>query len=148
MFGGKKTSSNSTIDSLIGASARIEGNLKFQGGLRIDGHIVGNVIADESQPSMLIISEQARIDGEVHATHLVVNGLINGPVYARELLELQPKARVVGNVQYTALEMHHGAIVQGTLSHAEDISRPPNLKLAASAPETTAKTGSASGKGN
>jgi cytoskeletal protein CcmA (bactofilin family) len=83
----------STIDSLIGSTTRIEGDLHFKGGLRIDGHIRGNVIADTESLSMLVISEQAVIDGEVRAAHIVVNGVINGPVFSTELLELQPKAK-------------------------------------------------------
>lgn len=130
MFG-KKSGTKNTIDSLIGASTRIEGDILFQGGLRIDGHVQGSILAADDQPSMLVISEQARVDGEIHAAHLVVNGTINGPVFASELLELQPKARVTGNVRYKALEMHHGAIVDGTLTHSEESIR-PGLKLAVS----------------
>lgn len=126
MFGSK---SKSTIDSLIGLSTRIEGDLHFKGGLRIDGHVRGNVIADPSLASMLVISEHAVIEGEVRAAHLVVNGQINGPVYSYELLELQPKARITGDVNYKALEMHGGALVSGKLTH--DQVEEPILKLAA-----------------
>jgi len=126
MFGSK---SKSTIDSLIGLSTRIEGNLHFKGGLRIDGHVRGNVIADPSLASMLVISEHAVIEGEVRAAHLVVNGQINGPVHSSELLELQPKARITGDVYYKALEMHGGALVSGKLTH--DQVEEPVLKLAA-----------------
>jgi len=120
----------STIDSLIGATTVIEGDLMFKGGLRIDGHIRGNVIADLESSSMLVISEQATIDGEVRAAHIVVNGVINGPVYSSELLELQPKAQISGDVHYKTLEMLSGAVVSGKLSH--DLAQEPVLKLAAS----------------
>ncbi|MFZ6771992.1 bactofilin family protein [Undibacterium sp. SXout7W] len=122
--------SKSTIDSLIGATTVIEGNLHFKGGLRIDGHIKGNVIADTEASSMLVISEQAKIDGEVKAAHVVVNGSINGPVFSSELLELQPKARISGDVHYKTLEMMSGALVSGQLTH--DLTQEPMLKLAAS----------------
>lgn len=125
---GRKT--KSTIDSLIGISTTIEGNLLFKGGLRIDGQVKGNVVADPDQPSMLVISENARVEGEVRVAHLVVNGEIVGPVYSTELLELEPKARINGDVHYKALEMHGGALVSGKLSH--DQSGEPMLKLAMS----------------
>jgi cytoskeletal protein CcmA (bactofilin family) len=131
MFG-KKSGVNNTIDSLIGANTRIEGNILFQGGLRIDGQVVGNILASPDHPSMLVISEQARVEGEVHGGHLVVNGTVVGPLMAAEMLELQPKARVKGNVHYRALEMHQGAIVEGMLIHVDESQR-PGLKLAASA---------------
>lgn len=121
-----------TIDSLIGISTSIEGNVYFKGGLRIDGHIKGNVIAEASVSSMLVISEQARIDGEVRAGHVVVNGEINGPVYSTELIELQGKARISGDVHYKALEMMNGALVTGKLTHEQLMVVEPVLKLAAS----------------
>lgn len=119
-----------TIDSLIGIATRIEGNVLFKGGLRIDGHVKGNVIGEPVDgTSMLVISAQAKIEGEVRAAHLVVNGEIIGSVFSSELLELQPKARITGDVHYKALEMHGGALVTGKLTHAA--SDEPILKLAA-----------------
>jgi cytoskeletal protein CcmA (bactofilin family) len=126
MFGHK---AKNTIDSLIGLSTKIEGNVHFKGGLRIDGQVKGNVIADPDEPSMLVISEQAKVEGEVRVAHLVVNGEITGPVYSSELLELQPKARITGDVYYKALEMHGGALVCGKLTH--DQADEQILKLAA-----------------
>lgn len=120
----------STIDSLIGASTTIDGMVHYQGGLRIDGKVKGDVTAEAGQPSMLVISEQARIEGDVRGAHLVVNGEIIGAVYCSELLELQPKARIKGDVHYKSLEMHGGALVSGTLHHDEVAE--PVLKLASS----------------
>jgi cytoskeletal protein CcmA (bactofilin family) len=118
----------STIDSLIGASTSIEGNVHFKGGLRIDGRVKGDVIAEADEISMLVISEHARVEGQVRVAHLLVNGEVIGPVYSSELLELQPKARITGDVQYKALEMHGGAIVSGKLTHTT--TEEPLLKLA------------------
>lgn len=125
MFGRK---TKSTIDSLIGAATYITGNVHFKGGLRIDGRVKGDVIADEDETSMLVISEHARVEGEVRVAHLLVNGEIIGPVFSSELLELQPKARISGDVHYKALEMHGGAVVSGKLTH--DTIDEPILKLA------------------
>lgn len=116
MFG-KANKPNNRIDSLIGAGTSIEGNISFTGGLRIDGEVKGNVRAAEGQSGTLVVSEHARIDGEVNVSHLVVNGTINGPVHSSEFLELQPRARVTGDVEYNTVEMHLGAVVQGRLVH-------------------------------
>src|SRR5262249_44685225 len=89
MFG-KDSGGQKTIDSLIGMGTRIEWNLTFQGGLRIDGTVVGDVKALDGAQGMLVISEHARIEGSVRASHIVVSGAIVGPIYAMELLELQP----------------------------------------------------------
>jgi len=116
MFG---RNSKTEIDSLVGISARIEGNLCFTGGLRIDGEVHGNVLGGESTENVLIVSEHARIEGDVRCATLIVEGYISGDVYATELLELQPKGRIIGNVHYKKLEMHSGATVAGTLTHQE-----------------------------
>lgn len=114
MFG-RKPSPQKRIDSLIGAGTVVRGDIVFEGGLRIDGQVAGNVTATEGKPATLVVSEQARIDGKVEVSHVVINGQVHGPVAAAEHLELQPKARVVGDVAYKTLEMHVGAVVQGRL---------------------------------
>ena len=93
MFDKKKRAPQKRIDSLIGAGTTVDGDVTFTGGLRIDG--------------------------EVRVSHVVINGTVNGPVIAKDYLELQAKARVNGDVTYRALEMHVGAIVHGKLSLAE-----------------------------
>jgi cytoskeletal protein CcmA (bactofilin family) len=107
------------IDSLIGAGTIVQGNVMFAGGLRIDGAVDGKVATADNAPGTLVISEHARVDGEVKVSHVVINGSVSGPVIANDYLELQAKARVNGDVVYRALEMHVGAIVHGKLTHAE-----------------------------
>ncbi len=135
MFRKQPNKPQSRIDSLIGAGTKIEGNVSFAGGLRVDGEITGNVTAVAAQASTLVVSEQARIDGEIHVSHLVVNGAINGPIYATEFLELQSKSRVNGDVHYNTLEMQLGAIVEGRLVHRSgETNKTVELKIAASKP--------------
>jgi cytoskeletal protein CcmA (bactofilin family) len=107
------------LDSLIGAGTTLQGDILFTGGLRIDGTVNGKVATVDNQAGTLVISEQARVDGEVRVSHVVINGAVTGPVIANDYLELQAKARVQGDVSYRSLEMHVGAIVQGKLAHAE-----------------------------
>ena len=133
MFGKKANKPQNRIDSLIGAGTRIEGNVTFEGGLRVDGEIQGNVVSSGDQPSTLVLSEQARIDGEIHVSHLVVNGAINGPVHSSEFLELQDHCRVKGDVHYNTLEMHLGAVVEGRLvpsSSVTESGKTVELKIA------------------
>ena len=115
MFG--KTTKASPIDSLIGTGTTIEGNITFTGGLRIDGHVKGNVHATGNKPGTLVISELAKVEGEIHVAHVVINGTVAGPVRATEYVELLPKARVTGNVVYKSIEIHVGAIVMGQLMY-------------------------------
>ena len=100
-------------------------------GLRVDGAVVGNVIAAEGSASILVISESASITGQVLADHIIVNGTVKGPIHARHMLELQPKARIEGDVEYAALEMHQGALIAGQLRPVLGSEEKPTLKLAA-----------------
>ena len=90
----------------------------------------GNVRAEGGQPSTLVLSEQARIEGVIEVSHLVVNGTVVGPVYASEYVELQSKSRVTGDVYYKTLEMHVGAIVEGKLVHQEQLALPSPVSVA------------------
>lgn len=131
MFG-KQNKPQNRIDSLIGSTTRIEGNVFFSGGLRVDGMVRGNVAALPDQPGTLVISEHARIDGELQAAHIVVNGTVNGPLNASESLELQASSRVKGDVHYKSIEMLQGAVVEGRLvHHGSAESKGVELKLAA-----------------
>ncbi|MBI3375812.1 MAG: polymer-forming cytoskeletal protein [Betaproteobacteria bacterium] len=127
----KQSKPQNRIDSLIGATTRIEGNVFFSGGLRVDGTVRGNVCALPEQPGTLVLSEHARVEGEVQVSHLVVNGTINGPVHASESLELQANARVKGDIHYNSVEMQQGAIVEGRLVHQSGSeTKTVGLKLA------------------
>lgn len=130
MFAKKK---QPPIKSLIAQGSRIDGNITFAEGLRVDGDVVGDVRVDESQPSLLVISETATVIGAVYADHVIINGRVQGPVHARELLELQPRARIEGDIYYKALEMHQGAVVAGMLCPAVQMDEKPLLTLTANA---------------
>ena len=129
MFNKKK---QPPIKSLIAQGTRVDGNVIFHDGLRVDGEVVGDIRASTDQPSILVISELASVKGEIVADHVIINGSVKGPVNALDLLELQPKARIEGDVSYKALEMHQGATISGQLKPmAPGVEDKPTLKLAA-----------------
>ncbi|CAG4884298.1 Cytoskeletal protein CcmA (Bactofilin family) [Georgfuchsia toluolica] len=130
MFSRTAHKTQSRIDSLVGAGTKVEGNVVFTGGLRVDGEIRGNVTAIGDQSSTLVISEHARIEGEITVSHLVVNGTVIGQLHSSGFLELQTKARVTGDVEYNSIEMHLGAVVQGRLIHQGAAAKSVELKLA------------------
>lgn len=133
MFG-SKTPTQKTIGTLIGAGTVIEGNVGYTGGLRIDGTVKGDLRCATGEACMVVISEHGHVEGEVHAAHLVVSGRVTGPLHVSELLELQPKARVTGDVHYKAIEIHHGAVVEGRLIYQAAAEARPALKLATGGP--------------
>ena len=127
MFARKK---QPPIRSLLAHGSQIRGDFTFVDGLRIDGEVVGNIRALGGSPSILVISESALVIGEIWADHVIINGRVDGPVNAAVLLELQPKARIEGNVQYKALEMHQGAVITGQLRPMLPGDEKTALKLA------------------
>ncbi|MET0580438.1 MAG: polymer-forming cytoskeletal protein, partial [Pseudoxanthomonas sp.] len=92
------------IDTLIGPQVTIHGDLVFSGGLYVEGRIHGKVIAEEGEPAVLTLAEQGRIEGEVQVPVVILNGQLQGDVYAAERVELAAKARVLGNVHYKVVE--------------------------------------------
>lgn len=132
MFGKKSGKPQGQIDTLIGAGTSITGDIAFTGGLRVDGEVRGNIRGASDQQTTLVVSEHARIEGEISVSHLVINGTVIGPAHASEFLELQGKARVTGDVEYSTIEMHLGAVVQGRLVHQGPSAKAVELKLAAS----------------
>ncbi len=137
MFG-KKNRKNGIVHTLVGVGARIEGDLRFEGGCHIDGVVHGGVMAERDSESFVSISEEGRVEGSVNVPRLVLHGTVQGDVHCSELVELGSTARVVGNLHYELIEMAAGAEVNGQLihepahtRHAErEVSRPTDISHA------------------
>jgi cytoskeletal protein CcmA (bactofilin family) len=133
MFGSKKSSlPQNSLDSLIGVGTRVEGNIVFKGGLRVDGEVRGSISSESGRDGTLVVSEKASVEGAISVGHVVVNGVVIGPIVAAESLELLPSARVTGDVEYHQIEMQQGAVIQGRLVHQAGAGTSVELKLAAS----------------
>ena len=113
MFNKKK---QPPLKSLIAAGTHLVGDMAFAEGLRVECQVTGNLTAQDASASILVIAETAVVDGNIAADHIIINGKVNGAVRAKMLLELQPKARICGDVLYGALEMHEGALIEGRLT--------------------------------
>ena len=113
MFNREK--STARVDTLIGRSARIQGDVEFSGGLHIDGQVTGNVRVLPSGEASVSVSEHGLIEGSVEAPHVVLNGTVNGDIIATDRVVLGAKARVRGNVCYGVIEMALGAEITGRL---------------------------------
>ena len=116
---GRKSRNQAPIGTLVGSDTRIQGDIEFTGGCHIDGYVQGNVRA-ASEGGVLSVSERGCVEGSVVAPHVQLNGTVKGDVRATERIELGPKARVIGNVQYKLIEMSIGAEVNGKLVHESD----------------------------
>jgi len=121
MMGKKRRTAR--IDSLIGQNTEIHGDVIFTGGLHVDGKVQGNIIASNAG-SLLTVSDQGVVEGEVRVPNIILNGHVIGDVHAGERVELSTRARVTGNVFYNLIEMAIGAEVNGKLVHKVDEDQP------------------------
>lgn len=129
MLGGnakKSRSANAKVDTLIGHETEIVGDVRFNGGLHIDGVVKGNVIAENDSDSVAIVSERGRVEGELRVPNVLINGYVAGDVYAAERLDLAANARVHGDVYYHTIEMAGGAEINGKLVRTD---QPPQRFL-------------------
>ena len=118
------------LRSLIGEGIVVKGTIDFSDGLRVDGEVQGDLMSRRDGPSLLVIGAKARVTGKVNADHVIIVGEVIGPVLCTGLLELQPSARIVGDVTYELLEMHPGAVIDGEL-RPRKVGEKPTLTLAA-----------------
>jgi len=125
MFGKRKRRKATSLDSLIGQNSQISGDLKFSGGLHVDGSVRGSVSADDDDSSVLTLSDRGTIEGDVRVPYAVINGVIVGDVHVRQHVELAANARIEGNVYYNLIEMAMGAEVNGQLVHTSESGREP-----------------------
>ena len=128
------------IDTLIGSGIRIEGDLAFAGGLRIDGEVRGNITAAPDEPSVLVIGTTGRVEGDIKATRMVVSGVVSGSIHASEFLELLPGARISGELRYGALEVHPGAVLEVELRREVPAAVPTPAPQAPATASTVATT--------
>ncbi len=105
------------IETLVGRHTEVHGNLRFSGGLHVDGTVKGDVAADSGAEAVFTLSREGCIEGEVRVPTVILDGRVNGDVHAAERVELAAHARVTGNVYYNLIEMAVGATVNGKLVH-------------------------------
>ena len=126
MFFGKKGKRKATsLDCLIGQNSQVSGDIRFSGGLHIDGIVRGSVISDDEEGSVLTLSDRGTIEGDVRVPYAVLNGTVVGDVHVRQHVELAPNSRIEGNVYYHLIEMAMGAEVNGQLIRQVEGGREP-----------------------
>jgi len=124
MWGNKRKRKTTRIDTLVGQHTTVLGDIKFTGGLHVEGVIKGNVFSENDGVSMLQLSENGRIEGEVRVPYVVLNGEVRGDVHSGAHVELLSKSQITGNVYYNLIEMAIGAEVNGKLVHYAQTEEP------------------------
>ena len=105
------------INTLIGKTCKITGDIVTKESIRIDGHIVGNV---ESE-NVASITETAVMEGNIKASEIFVAGKVKGNITAFKSLELEKTALITGDIFTAKLHIHPGAIFNGYTKMGENV---------------------------
>ena len=123
MFNRKKAGPRPAVtgfSSLIADNLSVQGDLEFSDGLKVDGRIRGCVSFKPGTTSLLAVSANGVVEGNVSSYDALIDGTIVGDLRVEHLLELHSNARVSGNITYRQLSMENGAVVEGTLRRLEE----------------------------
>ncbi|MCB1741649.1 MAG: polymer-forming cytoskeletal protein [Gammaproteobacteria bacterium] len=112
------------VDTIIGPNTELLGDIRFSGELVVEGTVRGNVVAEDNSNSLLALSDNGTIEGEIRVPNVILNGMVVGDVHASDQVELASKARVTGNVYYNVIQLAMGAEVNGSLVHGVDEYEP------------------------
>jgi cytoskeletal protein CcmA (bactofilin family) len=129
------TLKNQLIDSLVGESCKVVGDVYFEGEIHIDGFIQGNIYARPGKEAVVIVGESGCVEGEVVSPVVVINGAVIGDVRASRKLHLGESSKVEGTVYYHLIEMEVGAEINGALNKLQGIEAEEPLPELESEPE-------------
>lgn len=110
-----ESTAGGSVECLIGQTTLIEGNVRYSGGLHVEGRVVGDIVAEDGDTSMLSIGETGRVEGNIQVAHLVIHGTVQGDVTATVKITVSARARIHGNVRYRIIELESGAEINGQL---------------------------------
>lgn len=131
------------IDTLIGASTRIDGDIACTGVLRVQGEVAGDVLCHEGPTGGLIVDSAGSVAGATNAPHIVVRGRVAGPAHSSQTIEIHQGASLVGDVSFKQMAIHAGGVVEGALNPTLDGNAPAEQ---APSPATAAADAPSSGK--
>lgn len=140
MLGSKKSRAGSSgSTTLISHDTVVVGDVRFCGNLDVEGLVQGNIIAEPTKDALVRVIGKGRVEGEIHAPCVIINGAVKGNVHSSQQLELAAKARVEGDVFYALVEMAAGSAVNGSLTHVGADAEIEAAKPKKAAKDTPAK---------
>jgi cytoskeletal protein CcmA (bactofilin family) len=108
---------SATTSAFLGKGSRVTGKLAFEGTVRIEGRVEGEITAQDT----LTIGETADVNAQIHGTAIIVHGKVQGDITARKRLEIRAPGKVYGNISTPSLVIHEGVVFEGqcTMSGAD-----------------------------
>ena len=109
----KKENKRGAISTFLGPDVSFEGNIDFEGTIRLDGHVKGRI---STRNGTLIVGEKAVLNADISVDVAIIMGLVNGTVEAREKIEVYPPGQVTGDIQAPVISIDLGATLNGSCS--------------------------------
>lgn len=108
------------VDTIIGKTTTIKGDLNFAGTLHIEGAVIGNIKSETDDQATLVLDEDGMVEGDIDVANIILNGTVEGDIFSTGHAELLSHARIKGNVYYNLIQMAVGAAVNGSLVHRKE----------------------------
>lgn len=128
-----------TYSTTIGAGSSINGNFSHYGNMLLLGNLKGDILQEEDSSEgkegfTAVIGKTGYLEGDIHSSHAIIIGKIEGSVYAKGRVEVYPGAIVHGDITYSQINVHPDARVNGNLKcllslSPEQVGQPLNLEL-------------------
>jgi cytoskeletal protein CcmA (bactofilin family) len=114
------------INTLLGRGSEFQGKLTFEGTVRIDGKLSGEIFSDD----VLVIGEGASVSAEIEVGVIIVEGNVTGNIRAKRAVELHAPARVKGNIETPSLYIDKGVVFEGNcrMETAAQPAKPTTLE--------------------
>ncbi|MEI7542458.1 MAG: polymer-forming cytoskeletal protein [bacterium] len=112
------------IETIIGKSCEVKGGLNAKGGIRVDGHVKGNVISEDT----VIIGQHAVVKGDLSGTHVVIAGIVTGNVIAKTKLEILHTGKLYGEIKSPKIVMDEGVVFEGSCEMEKNMPEIASLK--------------------
>jgi cytoskeletal protein CcmA (bactofilin family) len=103
------TVSSGEVTTLLGRGSEFEGKLSFEGTVRVDGKLSGEIFTDD----VLIIGEGAEVNAEISVGAIIIEGTVHGNIHAKRSVEIHTPARVRGNISTPSLAIDKGVMFDG-----------------------------------
>ena len=111
-----------TIGAFLGSDSEFEGQLTFQGTIRIDGRYKGNITVDGT----LIVGPSGQVTAEISASNMIISGEVTGNMTAATNIEVHASGKVYGNLVAPTVTIHEGAVFQGHCHSGKHRNIQPN----------------------
>lgn len=130
------------ISTLLGQGSEFEGKLTFEGTVRIDGVLKGEVFSND----VLIVGEGARLEAEIDIGDIIIQGTVIGNIRARRSIEVLAPGRVNGDMTTPSLQIEKGVVFEGrSFMEGQTLAKNPPPAPKASAAKSSESEASASG---